>query len=135
MAPIKMNDFFIRSLKTEGAFLDSVVPGLQLRVRASMMKSWSVRYRTEGNQRRLTLGEYPNLSLAAARKAWLKEATGDAEEFARREQSDFLLDVNHEGEITDFYCLRHTCGISQKCYLRHMRHFPIMLPASTCVTS
>ncbi len=48
--------------------------------------------------------------LSDARKAWLKEATADADEYARREQSDFLADVNHEGEITDFHCLRHTCG-------------------------
>ena len=28
----------------------------------------------------------------------------------RREQSDFLADVNHEGERLDFHSLRHTCG-------------------------
>ena len=28
----------------------------------------------------------------------------------RSQQSDFLLRINHEGEILDFHALRHTCG-------------------------
>ncbi len=48
--------------------------------------------------------------LAEARKGWLQEAKDDPKEYAQREQSDFLADVNHEGELTDFHCLRHTCG-------------------------
>ena len=48
--------------------------------------------------------------LAAARNAWLKEAKDDPQEYAQRQQSDFLADTNHDGEITDFHSLRHTCG-------------------------
>ena len=48
--------------------------------------------------------------LAAARRAWLKAARRDPEEYQRREQSDFLLPVNHEKEVLDFHSLRHTCG-------------------------
>ncbi len=44
--------------------------------------------------------------LAEARGAWLKEAKDDPQEFARRKQSDFLSDVNHDGEIADFHSLR-----------------------------
>jgi integrase len=47
--------------------------------------------------------------LAAARAAWVKEATDEAERL-RREQSDFLLATNHGGEVFDFHSLRHTCG-------------------------
>jgi integrase len=47
--------------------------------------------------------------LAAARAAWVKEGQDKAER-ARREQSDFLLPVNHDGEHLDFHSLRHTCG-------------------------
>jgi hypothetical protein len=47
--------------------------------------------------------------LADARRLWLKAAT-DSEERMRREQSDFLSDVNHEKERLDFHSLRHTCG-------------------------
>ena len=48
--------------------------------------------------------------LAEARTVWLKEALNDPDEYTRREQSDFLADTNHEGEVFDFHCLRHTCG-------------------------
>jgi integrase len=48
--------------------------------------------------------------LAESRKRWLSEAKGDPQEYAQRQQSDFLADVNHEGGITDFHSLRHTCG-------------------------
>jgi len=48
--------------------------------------------------------------LAEARKQWLTEAKDDPQEYAQRQQSDFLTDTNHEGEIIDFHSLRHTCG-------------------------
>ena len=48
--------------------------------------------------------------LAAAREKWIREAKHDPQESAQRQQSDFLADTNHEGEITDFHCFRHTCG-------------------------
>lgn len=48
--------------------------------------------------------------LAAARCAWLAAAVDDPHELARRQNSDFLADVNHEGHVLDFHSLRHTCG-------------------------
>ncbi len=48
--------------------------------------------------------------LEAARTAWLHEARRDPEEFANREQSDFLTAKNHDGDSLDFHALRHTCG-------------------------
>ena len=48
--------------------------------------------------------------LAEARTIWLKESVHDPDEYARREQSDFLLDTNYEGESNDFHCFRNTCG-------------------------
>ena len=51
---------------------DDNVPGLALRVTPGGVKTWSLRYRMEGGRagrvRRLTLGTYPRLSLAEARK-------------------------------------------------------------------
>ena len=47
--------------------------------------------------------------LAAARAAWLVEAKDDAER-AQREASDFLVPINHAGEVLDFHSLRHTTG-------------------------
>ena len=45
-----------------------------------------------------------------ARRAWLDAAQSDSEEQIHRERSDFLLEVNHDGERLDFHSLRHTCG-------------------------
>lgn len=44
-------------------------PGLYLVVQPSGLKSWAVRYRAKGKPRKLTLGAYPALGLAAARDA------------------------------------------------------------------
>ena len=48
--------------------------------------------------------------LAEARKQWISDAKDDPQEYARRQESDFLADTNDDGEITDFHSLRHTCG-------------------------
>ena len=63
----------VETLKTDRAreeFWDTVTPGLILRVSGeSGAKTWSVRYRLSGVRRRQKLGNYPSLSLAAARAA------------------------------------------------------------------
>jgi len=48
--------------------------------------------------------------LAEARNVWMRRAKDDPDEYLRREQSDFLVDTNDEGEVFDFHSLRHTCG-------------------------
>jgi integrase len=49
-------------------FKDGRVPGLVLRVFSSGRRSWYLRYRANGVLRKSKLGDYPALSLAAARK-------------------------------------------------------------------
>lgn len=49
---------------------DAGYPGLALRVSYGGRRSWAFFYRTNGKQRRMTLGSYPALGLAAAREAW-----------------------------------------------------------------
>lgn len=46
---------------------DATLPGLYFIIQPSGAKSWAVRYRHEGRTRKLTLGAYPALDLAAAR--------------------------------------------------------------------
>jgi integrase len=46
---------------------DSLVPGLQLRV-GDRARTWSLLYRCAGKQRRLTLGRWPAVSVAEARR-------------------------------------------------------------------
>jgi integrase len=48
--------------------------------------------------------------LAAARSRWFDEVKHDPNERARREESDFLVAKNDQGEALDFHAMRHTCG-------------------------
>ena len=48
--------------------------------------------------------------LTEARKAWLDEVKHDPKARAKREESDFLAVMNHQGEELDFHALRHTTG-------------------------
>lgn len=66
-------DPFLRNLKTAKAqeeYADALVRGLRVRVTLAGHKSFSVYYRNaQGKQRRLSLGVYPEMGLAAARGA------------------------------------------------------------------
>ena len=55
---------------------DGKISGLYLIIQPSGQKSWAVRYRAAGTPRKFTLGDYPTLGLAAARKR-AQEAMGD----------------------------------------------------------
>lgn len=46
--------------------------------------------------------------LGRARQSWIDEAEG--RERKKREQGEFLSEINGEGEQFDFHALRHTCG-------------------------
>jgi integrase len=46
---------------------DTQVPGLALRITAKGIRSWCIRYRASGKQRRFTIGSYPAISLSKAR--------------------------------------------------------------------
>ena len=68
---MKLSDRLVASLKPtnkQQEIADSLLPGLQLRIMPSGVKSWAVRYRINGKQRRLSLGKYPAISLATARE-------------------------------------------------------------------
>jgi hypothetical protein len=55
---------------------DGKIAGLYLVVQKSGAKSWAVRYRAAGVPKKLTLGAYPTINLATARKR-AQEALGD----------------------------------------------------------
>ena len=76
--------------------------------------------------------------LAEARTTWISEAMNDRDEYARREEDDFLAGTNHDGEITDFHSLRHSCGawlsmagVHPKTVQTVMRHSTITLTMDT----
>ena len=51
---------------------DGKVTGLYLVVQPSGLKSWALRYRVEGAPKKLTIGGYPDLAVAAAREKALE---------------------------------------------------------------
>ena len=63
--------------------VDELVPGLELRISYGGTKSWALRYVVHGRRKRWTMGTYPSLSLAAARKLAL-----DAQAFIATTQID-----------------------------------------------
>lgn len=68
----KLTEKYVASLKAvpkQMEIPDGAYPGLYLRVMPSGAKSWAIRYRANGFHRRLTLGRYPKMGLAEARKA------------------------------------------------------------------
>ena len=64
MPTIALKDVTVRSLDAEVGQIDhwdTVLRGFGVRVSAQGRKTWVVRYRVHGRQRRLTLGTYPSL--------------------------------------------------------------------------
>ena len=93
MASANFTDPFIRSLRplSDGQkdYWDERVTGLVLRVSPAGKKTWSVLYRFNGRQRRLTLGSYDILGLADARtraKAVLLSASGGVDPAAVKQE-------------------------------------------------
>ena len=72
MAATRMNvlvDVDLRRwLKDKRALAKSDGGGLTFTMSAAGTASWVLRYRSEGRQVELTLGRYPDVALAAARK-------------------------------------------------------------------
>jgi integrase len=65
-----LNDRSVKSLKAKDRqydVRDAATPGLSIRVNANGTKSWSVIVSKGGRRQRITLGRYPNISLANAR--------------------------------------------------------------------
>lgn len=71
MASVVLSDRLIRGLKSrvqQFEVFDRKVSGLSVRVSPKGSKTFSVHYRVGGCNRRLTLGRYPIVSLADARR-------------------------------------------------------------------
>lgn len=75
----KLTDRFVANVKADPSkrveVPDAVLPGLYLVVQVSGAKSWAARYRHQGRPRKLTVGSYPAIGLAAAREL-AREALG-----------------------------------------------------------
>ena len=91
-----MSDVLVRSIQAPAKgrleFVDEKCSGLTLRVSQSGVKAWALRYRPKGKVRvqRLSLGRFPAVSLAEARKLAVQrklEVAGGADPQARVRQS------------------------------------------------
>ncbi|RTL86442.1 MAG: site-specific integrase [Hyphomicrobiales bacterium] len=81
MPSLQMTDAWLRTLKPSlkrDEYWDERTQGLCLRVTPSNVRTWSLRYVPPGSKeyRRLTLGQYPALSLAAARERVIQTRAG-----------------------------------------------------------
>jgi integrase len=78
----KLIDVFVKTLaapaKGRIEVRDSEIPGFAIRVTENGAKSWILIYHLNGRKRRLTLGSYPEMSLAEARRR-ARQYRGDVE--------------------------------------------------------
>jgi len=102
----------VKSLKPpasgQKAYFDESTPGFGIRVSYGGSKSWLVKYVHNGKQRLLTLGQYPAISLAEAKKQYLKvkhELAVDKTDPAERKIQD--QDVLTLKRLIDLYIEMH----------------------------
>lgn len=79
---------------------DAVMTGLALRVTASGIKSWCFVYRFGGKQRRMTLGRYPDIDVAQARrivKRYKQDLATGADPYTLREEK--IIAQIQKGEV------------------------------------
>ena len=72
MPVVALTDRTVKALKPAARqvdYWDSHLKGFGVRISSEGRRTWTVRYRLRGRQRRLSLGVYPHLGLAAARGA------------------------------------------------------------------
>ncbi|UPJ49907.1 integrase family protein [Bradyrhizobium sp. 200] len=71
-AAVKLTDAKVKAAKPASArreVRDALAPGLRLIIQSSGFKSWAFRYVVGGRDRRMALGDFPAVSLDAARQA------------------------------------------------------------------
>jgi integrase len=111
MPTVRLTDRLLKNLKTEKKqedFWDEAFPGtFGLRVTDRGSKTFILRYRFGGRRRRLTLGRYPVLSLATARRMALDllgEARGGEDPSEKRQQEK---NAGTFGELAQSYLEMH----------------------------
>ncbi|WP_174274249.1 Arm DNA-binding domain-containing protein, partial [Sphingomonas bacterium] len=75
---------------------DSYCPGLSVRVTPEGRKTFNVKYRYGVTQKRMTIGVYPRISLAAARQRAMdamRQVDDGADPAKRRRQADHRVDA------------------------------------------
>src|SRR6266478_5803338 len=103
---------YVQAVKADGGvqvdIYDAHTRGFLLRVSAAGVKSWNIFYRFNGRNRRLTIGRYPDLSLADARKLahrYLRDVAHG--EYPAGAKSDARA-VNSFGELAADFMEKHS---------------------------
>jgi integrase len=122
----RLTDRFIQSVTPPAAdraeYRDTEVPGLELRVSPDGGKSWSIRYRPRGRDRkRTTYGAYPAISLHEARTRAKEIAAAasrgvdlpEQEERQREEESKAAKRPHTVGDLLDRYVAEY-CKTNQR---------------------
>ena len=105
-----LTDTKVRNLKPDTkAYQIADGEGLVLEVRPGGQKSWLYRYRLHGRAEKLSLGSYPDITLAKAR-----EAHGDAKKLVVAKKSPAQLKQDEKRRLSDD--LRTVSGLA-KVYL------------------
>ncbi len=108
---VKLTAQFVESVKApergQKDYWDERTPGLGLRVSQGGKRAWTVLYRIGGRMRRLTLGPYPSLSLADARRmaATSLREVHHGNDPATAKQEARAADTF--GELAELYLERH----------------------------
>jgi integrase len=117
---VELTDRFCERAKAQGQvdYFDAKVPGLALRV-GERSKSWTLHVTINGKRKRITLGSYPSISLAAARARALQARTHLAEGLPLIGESDTLRAVCEEYQRREGHRLR-TADERQAILERHV---------------
>ena len=135
----RLTDRFLQTVKPPAAgrdvYSDTDALGLELRVSERGMRSWSIRYRSKGGERRrTTYGTYPAIPLAEARARAREIAAAAArgldlpkqEERQREEQSRAEERPQNLGALIDRYIEQHCrpmqrrSGMVERLFARHV---------------
>jgi integrase len=96
-----LSDIKIRNLKPkEKAYKVSDFEGLFVLVKVSGSKSWRFKYRIDGKEKLLVIGDYPAVSLAQARKARdaAKALLADGDDPSEAKQEDKRIRIETRGQ-------------------------------------
>jgi integrase len=128
----KLTDLFVERVKPPARdrieYFDAAFGGLALRVTATGHKSWSLYYRIHGRLRRFTMGSYPSIKPAQARREAAvalesaRQGTDPSEEKRIRRQSP-AAEVDTFGALVKDYLDRARRNMASSTYREMKRAF------------
>jgi integrase len=94
-------------------YWDAATPGLSLRVTSEGVKSWTVLYRVDGKQVRHTLGRYPGVGLADARRkaADARELVASGKDPRREDERQQAAEAQARADTVEAVVQRYLASI------------------------